>query len=62
MQITRSGILAKVVSEFVSASASSKEGREAQKNLLAYLAECREGVKKRGDFAVKSVPSRRNEL
>ena len=55
-QITRSGILAKIVADFVMAAGGSKQGREAEKRLMAYLAECRKSVKKRGEFAAKSVP------
>lgn len=54
-QITRSGILAKIVADFVMAAGGSKEGREAEKRLLAYLAECRKGVKKRGEEAAKWI-------
>ena len=55
-QITRSGILARMVVDFVMAAGGSKQGREAEKRLLAYLAECRKSFKKRGEFAAKSVP------
>jgi hypothetical protein len=54
-QITRSGILAKIVADFVMAAGGSKQGREAEKRLMAYLAECRKSVKKRGEFAAKCV-------
>jgi len=39
----------------VMAAGGLKTGRDAEKRLLAYLAECRKSVKKRGEFAVKSV-------
>ena len=54
-QITRSGMLAKIASDFVMAAGGLKQGRDAEKRLLAYLAECRTSFKKRGDFAAKSV-------
>jgi hypothetical protein len=55
LNITRSGLLAKVVAEFVAASSGSKAGREAEKRLRAYLEDCRMAFKKRGAFAVKTV-------
>jgi hypothetical protein len=55
MNITRSGLLAKIVAEFVTAAAGSKQGREAEKKLMAYLAECRKAVKKRGDLAASFI-------
>lgn len=54
-QITRSGILAKIATDFVTAAGGTKQGRDAEKRLLAYLAECRKSVKKRGEFAAKCV-------
>jgi hypothetical protein len=53
MHITRSGILAKVVVEFVTAAESSKQGHEAEKTLLTHLEECRKAAKKRGHLAAK---------
>src|SRR4029077_16654380 len=47
MDLTRSGILANVVVQFVAAAQGSKDGRAAEKALAAYLGECREAVKKR---------------
>ena len=55
MNITRSGLLARIVAEFVMAAAGSKQGREAEKKLMAYLAECREAFKKRGELAASVV-------
>ncbi len=55
LNITRSGLLANVVAEFVAASSGSKPGREAEKRLRAYLEDCRKAFKKRGEFAVKTV-------
>ena len=55
LNITRSGLLAKIVAEFVGASAGSKPGQEAEKRLRTYLEECRQASKKRWEFAVKSV-------
>jgi|CZKV01.1.fsa_nt_gi hypothetical protein len=54
-QITRSGILARIAADFVTAAGGSKTGREAEKRLWAYLDECRKSVKKRGEFAAKCV-------
>jgi hypothetical protein len=54
-QITRSGILAKIAADFVMAAGGSKQGREAEKRLLAHLVECRKSVKRRGEFAAKWV-------
>ena len=61
MNITRSGLLAKIVAEFVTAAAGSRQGREAEKKLVAYLTECREAVKKRGAFAASVVGAVRKE-
>lgn len=55
LHLTRSGLLAKIAAEFVAAAAGGKPGREAEKNLVAYLGECREAVKKRGEFAEAAV-------
>ncbi|MBU6402139.1 MAG: hypothetical protein KGS61_17610 [Verrucomicrobia bacterium] len=55
MHITRSGLLARIVADFVGAADRSKASREAEQRLLAHLAECREAVKKRGEFAAKVV-------
>ena len=55
MHLTRSGILANIVAQFVAAAEGSKEGRAAEKALAAYLNECRKAVKKRGPFADKTI-------
>lgn len=57
MQLTRSGILANIVSQFVAATADSKHGRAAEKALAAYLSECRQAVASRGAFADKTIAS-----
>lgn len=57
MHLTRSGVLARVVTEFVAAVENSPKGREAEKELIAYLAECRKAVKKRGAFADETIAS-----
>jgi len=54
-QITRSGILAKIVADFVIAAGGSKQGRESEKRLMAFLAECRKSLKKRGKESVKWI-------
>lgn len=55
VHLTRSGILAKLVTTFVAATEDSKAGRTAEKELAAYVAECRQAVKKRGAFADKTL-------
>jgi len=55
MHLTRSGILANIVAEFVAAAQGIKEGRAAEKALTAYLSECRKAVKRRGPFADKTI-------
>lgn len=55
LNVTRSGLLANVVAEFVAASSGSTPGREAEKRLRAYLEDCRQAYKKRGAFAAKAV-------
>lgn len=61
MHITRSGILANIVAEFVEAAQGLKQGREAEKRLLAYLVACRKAVEKRGQFAARVVVPRPEE-
>ena len=55
LNITRSGLLANIAAEFVAALPGSKSGREAERRLRAYLEDCRQAFKKRGEFAVKAV-------
>jgi hypothetical protein len=55
MSITRSGLLADIVADFVFAAEGTKQAREAEKRLLARLRECRKGIKKNGDFAAKTL-------
>ena len=55
LNLTRSGVLSNIVAEFVTATEGNKEGRQAAKRLEAYLKECRDAVKRRGDFATKSL-------
>ncbi len=55
MHLTRSGILANIIAEFVAAAEPTKQGRAADKKLSAYLTECRRAVTKRGAFADKTI-------
>ena len=55
IHLTRSGLLAKVVADFVAATEDTKQGRAAAKRLEAYLAECGAAVSKRGAFATKTL-------
>src|ERR1035441_820648 len=55
MNITRSGLLAAIASEFVEAAKGSKDGVEAEKQLVAHLAKCRGSLKKRGEEAAKWI-------
>jgi hypothetical protein len=55
MNITRSGILANMVADFVVAAGGGREGGEAERKLLGYLAECRKAVKARGELAQKTI-------
>lgn len=57
MQLTRSGVLANVVAQFVTATETSKQGCAAEKGLSAYVKECRKAVSKRGAFADKVIGS-----
>ena len=57
MNLTRSGILANVVAQFVTATEQTKKGRAAEKTLGAYLNECRKAVAKRGDLATETLAS-----
>jgi len=59
LNITRSGLLANIVAEFVAASSASRPGRDAERMLRAYLEDCRMAFKKRGAFAVKTVGGRK---
>jgi len=56
MNLTRSGILAKIVADFVRATETSKDGRNAEKQLAVYLTQCRTAVKKRGTLADEALP------
>lgn len=53
MNITRSGVLAAIVAEFVEATKSAKDAAGGEKRLIAYLEECRESLKKRNDEAAE---------
>ena len=55
MNITRSGLLAAIAVDFVESAKGSNEAAAAKKKLLAYLEECRESVKKRGEEAAKWI-------
>jgi hypothetical protein len=55
MHLTRSGILARIITKFLTATENSKAARIAEKELSAYLADCRLGVKQRGAFADKTI-------
>jgi hypothetical protein len=55
MNITRSGLLAMIAADFVEAVKGSREGVKAEVRLLAYLAECRKSLKKRGEEAAKWI-------
>jgi hypothetical protein len=55
MHLTRSGILASVVTLFVTAAGEGSRARKAEKQLAAYVYECRKAVKKRGAFADKTI-------
>lgn len=61
MHLTRSGMLAKIITKFVAATENSKAARLAEKELSAYLAECRLGLKRRGVFANKTLASMRGK-
>ena len=54
MNITRSGVLANITTKFLSAVAETKAGNKTEKELVAYLADCRRAVKQRGAFADES--------
>jgi hypothetical protein len=45
INITRSGLLSKIVSDFILAAKDGEKMKKAEKDLLAYLAECREAAK-----------------
>jgi hypothetical protein len=55
MNLTRSGLLANVVANFVEATEGTKSGRDAAKRLQEYLIECRNAVSKRGDLATRAL-------
>jgi hypothetical protein len=58
MNITRSGLLANVVAEFVAAASGKKEQRKAEARLVSYLAECRRAADKRGPMAEEFVKNK----
>ena len=53
INLTRSGLLAKVVTQFIEAAEGSEAGTEAEKGLLEYLKECRGAVQRRGELATE---------
>jgi hypothetical protein len=55
MNLTRSGVLANVIAQFVAATGDKKAAKAAEKALTDYLDECRQAVKARGDFADKTL-------
>jgi hypothetical protein len=55
VQLTRSGILANLVTMFVAAADAGSAGRKAQKKLAEYVIECRDALKRRGAFADKTI-------
>lgn len=55
LNLTRSGLLAKIVAPFVDAASGGEFGDEAERDLLAGLSECRAAVKDRGDMAKRDV-------
>lgn len=57
MHLTRSGILANMAAEFVTATGGEKTAREAERTLFGYLRECRKAVRERGAFADKVIAS-----
>ena len=57
INLTRSGLLAKIVTQFIEAAEGSKVGAEAEKALIEYLEECRGAVQKRGASAKEWISS-----
>ena len=55
MSITRSGLLANIVAEFVAAADGSQQAKQADKNLWDYLTECRKAFQKRGAQAARQL-------
>jgi hypothetical protein len=55
VNLTRSGLLANIVAPFVVATEGGKDGKAAEKGLVAYLAECRRAVVQRGALADKEM-------
>jgi hypothetical protein len=57
VHLTRSGLLAKIVAPFIAATENGGDAKAAEKQLTAYLRECRAAVAKRGAFADKTFES-----
>jgi hypothetical protein len=57
LNLTRSGVLAKIVATFVEASGETEKAKDAEKELRSYLAHCRKEVKLRGALAAESIPN-----
>ena len=55
LNLTRSGVLANIVVEFVTAAQGGKEGKTARDKLWAYLRDCEKAEEKRGALAKKVV-------
>lgn len=57
MNLTRSGVLANVIAQFVAATGDKKAAKAAENALTKYMEECRQAVKARGDLADKTLAS-----
>ena len=55
VNLTRSGLLSNIVVPFIVAAEGGKHGKTAEKELVAYLGECRRAVVKRCALADKTI-------
>jgi hypothetical protein len=55
VNLTRSGLLAKIVAPFLGTTKGGQEGKEASLQLEACLSECRTAFQKRGKMAQEAV-------
>jgi hypothetical protein len=61
MNITRSGLLAKIVTSFVEAAEIQSTQKTMDEKIMSYLAECRAAIKKRNVIATDLIKQKRNQ-
>jgi hypothetical protein len=57
LNLTRSGVLARIVATFTEAAGHTEKAHAAEKELSSYLTHCRQETERRGSLAEASIPS-----